>query len=158
MIWPWLVNACYPGAGLILRDRLVLGLAFAVPALVVVALALLLALLATPDFRTQVLAVLAGCYLALAILAGLVGWLTERRRPVDAGAVNRAFVDTARALLADPAQPARALTAAREVARLAPAHPGAWRLVALTAHRDGQPATAQRATARANHLVRRSLA
>ncbi|MDA3963479.1 MAG: hypothetical protein PF961_22055, partial [Planctomycetota bacterium] len=82
------VNLCIPGAGLLLRDRVVAGLALLMTAVAALALALLAPVVATPGFAQQLWLLAGGLYLASAASAGGLWWLWERPPEGDLDAAH----------------------------------------------------------------------
>ncbi len=146
------MNAALPGAGLVLRGDLLLGFAFALAAVVCLAIAGLAALIGAPLLAAHTGMVALIAYLALALAAAFtlrLRWPTPR---FDAAAVRARFDVVAHAYLNGRA--AEALAEARVLARQAPQEAGAWRLVALTAEAAGDARSTAMARARADALER----
>jgi len=145
----WL-NVAIPGAGLLLRGRLVLGLGLIVPALLVVSAAILAQVVATSavlgSWRLSLLAV----YVLLATVATITHALLLRERPVDAQAVQALFSSVAAAHL--NARHAEAVAGAQRLVALAGAEPGAWRLLSQVSEAAGNKRVAAKSRRRAERL------
>jgi hypothetical protein len=143
-------NALLPGAGLVLRRRLVPGLGLMVAALAGLSIALI-SLAAGEEPAAQLrgaLALLA--YLGCAAAAALCWWLGAGARPVDAARVHALYRAAATAFLHDDLAAAEA--AARRLTRAAPAEAGSWRVLALVARARGRRGLATAAGQRALRL------
>ncbi len=144
------VNALLPGAGLVLRRRLVPGLALVLLALAGLSIALI-SLAAGSEPAAQLrgaLALLA--YLGCAAAAALCWWLGAAAAPPAAGRVHELYRAAATAFLADDLAAAEA--AAQRLTRAAPAEAGSWRVLALVAGARGRRGLATAAGQRALRL------
>lgn len=144
------LNALVPGAGLLLVRP---GLAPLLPALLGVAgLSVLGAALLAGDLPQAPLAGWVGLGLWAAAVLGtsLWWWAGERVRSRDLGAIRAAWRDAAERYLRDDLR--GAVQAARRLTALAPAEPGAWRLLELVATAGGDARLAATAAARAAAL------
>ena len=141
-----LLNLLVPGAGLVVAGRLTIGVVLLLPTVLVVAVA---GLAAGILVRPLAVPVLFGCLAAwsiLAVISGLVWWWWARRCRIDPVRVRLLHREAAGAWLRGEAT---ALAAARRLAAAAPEEPGAWRLLALIARDQGEPATVRAAERRA---------
>lgn len=145
----WL-NLAIPGAGLLVRGRLGLGLGLILPAMFALSAFVLAHLVVTSTalggWRFGLLAV----YLLLAGIATAAHATLLRERAVDGDALRALFRQVGAAHLTD--RHAEALAAAQRLAALAPKEPGAWRLLAQVAEGAGDAGVAARARRRADGL------
>ena len=146
------LNVLLPGAGLVLRDRLLPGLGLLVVAVVAVAVAVAGWLVATPGFAMQITGLCALGYVVAAALAGGVWWACERSGTDDPELLRLGHHECAAAYLRGDVQ--GALTSARRLVRVAPRRSGCWRLLALTAAAAGLDAEAARARRQHERLER----
>lgn len=147
-----LLNAVIPGAGLVMRDRLAIGLSLLVIALLAVAMVVAGWVLGTPAFAGRISLAAAAGYAVVALLAVVVWWVWERGGPVDAQLLKRGHDEIAAAYLRGDYT--LALTAARRLVASAPRHAGCWRLLALVAQGAGITAESERAGQRAERIER----
>jgi hypothetical protein len=141
------INALVPGCMLALRGRPGPGttlLAGAVICLSVVCAVGVLGEQGSP--LIALVAVLA--YLVLMLAASMAFWWLLDGRHADPAEMRRLHLIVAQAYLRDDA--ATALSAARDLTRMAPSEPGAWRLLELVATSD--PSLTRRAARRAARL------
>lgn len=148
-----IANLVLPGCGLVLRDRLIAGLALVVAALALLAAAALAPLAATPAFAGRVALAAGAGYLVVAAAAGGLWWWWERPRPVERTAVIRRHRAAATALLGGDLTVAR--REAEALVRQAPSLPGAWLLLAQVCRSAGDADAAARAERRGRDLRRR---
>jgi hypothetical protein len=148
---PALCNLLLPGCGLLLRDQLLAGLLLAAVDLLVLGSLAVVLLLGEPALRLGGAAVLLAVHLLLAVGAWLGQSWVERPGAAQAADLTRLHAASASAWLGG--DQAAALTAARELVRLARRHPGAWELLSLVAA-DSDPRLARQAGLRAARLRR----
>jgi hypothetical protein len=146
-----LLDLPFPGAGLLLRGRLTLGLGLLIPALVLLTAVILSGLMATSAWGSQLRTWLLIGYALLALVAIACHLWLARARVIDPDQVRLLYRQAASAFLVD--RPAEALAAAERLAAHAGGEPGAWRLVALVADAAGEPARAARARRRLGRLL-----
>ena len=144
------LNALLPGAGLLLRSRPVAGAAFLVPALLCLSAGAQALVEGDDPAAWQRALAAAGLWALLAIGASVALWRSERVRPLDGALVRSLHRDAAKAFLAG--DHAAATAAAERLVRAAPAEPGAWRLLELTATAAGRTRQAAGAGGRAGAL------
>lgn len=144
------LNAVVPGAGLLLLRP---GLLPVLPAVAgVVGLSALVAAALARDLPEAPLAGWAGLGLwTLAVLGSTLWWWAgERLNTRDLVAIRAVWREAAERYLREDL--AGATSAARRLTALAPAEPGAWRLLELVARAAGDPRAAAAAAARATSL------
>ncbi len=147
-------NVAVPGAGLVLRNRLGLGLALLLPALALLSLGILgLGSRDDADAMVKGAAALIA-YLGFALLAALAWWWSTWFRPVDGAVVMALYREAAAAYLAGQLPAAEAAT--RRLIRLLPGEPGGWRLLELVARARGEGRLAASAGHRARRLDNRA--
>lgn len=146
-----LFDVVLPGAGLVLRGRVGLGLALLVPALAVATLLTLSGLLATADFAATLRWWMIGCYGVLAAVAVAAHLWMTRGRVADPQVMRDLHRQAAQALLNDRLP--EAVDAAERLTAAAPREPGAWRLLAHVAVAAGDRKRAGRAERRLADLV-----
>lgn len=144
------LNALLPGAGLLLRSRAAAGVAFLIPALLCLSAGAQAVVEGDDAAAWQRALAATALWAGLAIGASIVRWRCERVRPLDGALVRRLHGDAARAFLAG--DHAAATAAAERLVRAAPAEPGAWRLLELTAAAAGRVRQAAGAGGRAGAL------
>lgn len=144
-----LVNVLIPGAGLLLRDRLVLGCSLLLLALICVALLIVGPLLLSPDFAATSRWWLLAAYVALALLAALAWWLWEAATPLSDAHLREQHRLITSAWLQGRGKEAQSMaeTLAQRGRRL----PQVWDLLAVVA----EPAVAERARFKAQQLRHR---
>jgi hypothetical protein len=147
------LNTALPGAGLVLRARLGVGLALLLPALALLSVGVLgFGLRDDPAALLEGAAALVA-YLGCSLLAAIAWWWDGLHRPVDGAAVLALHHQAASAYLKD--QLPAAEEAARRLTRLLPEEPGAWRLLELVARARGEAGVAAGAGQRARRLDNR---
>jgi hypothetical protein len=145
----WL-NLAVPGAGLLVRGRVALGLGFILPAIFTLSALVLAHLVATSAALGGWRLGLAAAYALFAAAATGLHAALLRERPLDGEAVRALHRQVAAAHLAD--RHGEAVAGARRLVAAASGEPGAWRLLALVAEGAGDAATATRARQRARGL------
>ena len=145
----WL-NLAIPGAGLLVRGRLVLGLGLILPALLVVSAFILAHVMATSTVLGSWRLSLLAAYVLLAGVATITHAVLLRARSVDVQAVQALFRSVAAAHLT--ARHAEALAGAHRLTVLAGTEPGAWRLLVQVAEAAGETRVAMKARRRAERL------
>lgn len=147
---PLFLDMVLPGAGLVVRGRLAVGLPCLVAAVLTIASAILAQLVLIRGNVTPVMLSLIGFYavlIAIAVITHILG------RPPATPPVE--FIRSRHRAIASAwlrGEASVALEGARELSRLASGEPGAWRLVELIASRSGEKQEAQRAARRALRL------
>ncbi len=147
----YVANALLPGAALVARGQLAVGLGLLVAALLALCL-VALGFAGVPGFDTACIARDALAYAALALAADLGLWALARQPRIDAVAVRGVHREAATAYLRNDL-PA-AVAAATRLTRIAPGEPGAWDLLALMAKADGKAAIAAKAARHARAIER----
>jgi len=150
MMKPLFLDAVLPGAGLVVRGRLAVGLPCLVAAVLVIAGVVLAQLVLIRGSATPVTLSLIGVYVVLIAVAVTVQVLGRPPATPAAELIRTRHRSIAAAWLRGEATVA--LEGARELSRLAAGEPGAWRLVELIASRSGEKQEAQRAARRAQRL------
>lgn len=145
----WL-NLAFPGAGLLLRGRLGLGLSLLLPAVVLLSALALAQVVATSTMLGSWRLGILGGYILLGGLATALHAVLLRERPVDPEAVRQLVREVAAAYLGQ--RPAEAVAAAQRLVKLAPRQAGSWRLLAQVSDSAGDATTAGRARRRADQL------
>jgi len=145
----WL-NLALPGAGLLLRGRLTLGLGFLLPGLFMLSGWMLMHVAATSTALANWRLALGGTYLLLAAAATVVHAILLRERVVDTELVSSLHRQIATAHLNN--RHPEALADARRLTTVAPKEPGAWRLLALVAEGAGETKMAVKARTRATSI------
>jgi len=147
----WL-NLAIPGAGLLVRGRLLLGLSLTVSAVLVVSAFILAHVVATSTVLGNSRVSLLAVYVLLAGVATITHAVLLRARPVDAQAVQALFRSVAAAHLTD--HHAEAVAGAHRLSTLASVEPGAWRLLANVTEAAGNKGVAAKSRRRAKSLER----
>ena len=148
------LNLVLPGSGLVMRDRLLLGLPLLVIAACAVVVLIAAGLIATPGFATELRWGAVAVYLATAAAAGGLWFALERRRRWNDARVVELHRAAAAAYLTDDL--ATATTRARELVRASGGSAGAWELVAMTAEAAGHRQQAARARRHARQAAERA--
>ena len=141
------LNLALPGAGLVVRGHLALGIALVLPALLTLAVAALAAGILVRPLAFSVVTTCLGIWATLSVIAATLWWRQDQREHLDPVAVRAIHREAAAAWLKE--QPAEALAAARRLVVAAPEEPGAWQLLARIAQDAGDPTLARRAARRA---------
>lgn len=147
----WL-NLAIPGAGLLLRGRMALGLTIMFCALITLSALILIQVVATSTALSGWRLVLLSAYVLLAAGATIAHAVLLFERPVDAAALRALHRQIASAHLMN--NQTEALAGARRLTTLATQEPGAWRLLALVAEDAGDVRLAAKARRRAAGLDR----
>jgi len=145
----WL-NLAIPGAGLLVRGRLLAGLSLTLPALLVVSAFLLAHVVATSTILGRWQVSLLAAYVVLAAIATITHAVLLRVGPVDAQAVQALFKQVAAAHLTN--QHSEAVVGAHRLTVLASTEPGAWHVLANVAEAAGNKRVAAKAKGRAKRL------
>lgn len=148
-----LFNAIFPGSGLVVMDRLLLGLGLLLACLMCIAVVALAELVAGDGLANTVRLSAAGSYLGLAAIASLLWWLLESSKPVDDDAVRTCYQSLSTAYLKGDA--GQALVHARQLVQLNPRHPGTWKLLAIIFRTLGDERGTKHALARQQRCVQR---
>jgi hypothetical protein len=119
------LDAILPGAGLVISGRLAGGIPLFAMALVLAAGAVV-AVLMGGAVTPRMLPPIAAGYVLLIAIAQSARWAYARRARFDPQAARRLARSALAAWLRD--QPEAAATASRQLLKLAPEEPGAWRL------------------------------
>ncbi len=147
MLW---INLFLPGAGLILRGRLISGALALILSMILLGLMIVAPLMTTESLATSLCIKLFAGYVALSLLSSMFHWFIARKRVLDHEQLRRLHQEVCQAYLNDKLD--AALQLAQQICKEAGTVIGSWQLLALVADAKGDLALARSARKQAQAI------
>ena len=147
MLW---INLILPGAGLILRGRLITGALALVASMVLLGLMILAPLMTTESLGQSLFIKFLLCYVVLSAASCLFHWFTARKHVLDHEQLRRLHQEVCQAYLNNKLDVA--LTLAQQISKEAASVIGSWQLLALIADAKGDLTLARSARKQAQSI------